>query len=145
MRALAPTVPTSGIRDAEDLLDLVEIARFAAEGSAHEVQYQREFVLSRFLPSFRLKHEGHIGEAITDRDGNVAYLKSFRLSDGQTRRGHLLSRLAAHDWHLGRTAAALGTDEATLALRLERSGFGHLLRQDVLDHYRAQARRDRSG
>ncbi|NED56618.1 hypothetical protein G3I24_37775, partial [Micromonospora aurantiaca] len=45
-----------------------------------------------------------------------------------------------HDWRLGAAAAALGADRAALALRLERAGFGYLLRQDVLDHYRAQWR-----
>ncbi|CNF49171.1 Uncharacterised protein [Mycobacterium tuberculosis] len=94
----------------------------------------------RFLPSFALRDENHIGEAITDADGRVAYLKSFRLSDAQVRRGYLLRRLAEHDWRLGAAAAALGADRAALALRLERAGFGYLLRQDVLDHYRAQRR-----
>jgi hypothetical protein len=98
------------------------------------------FTLSRFLPRFRPKQENHIGEAITDDSGRVIYLKTFRLSESQVRRGHLLSTLAAHDWHLGRAAADLGIDEAQLGLRLESAGFGHLLRQDVLDGYRKQAR-----
>ncbi|MEV0696382.1 hypothetical protein AB0I53_00460 [Saccharopolyspora sp. NPDC050389] len=98
------------------------------------------FTLSRFLPPFRLKQENHIGEAITDDRGRTAYLKTFRLSENQVRRGHLLSRLAANDWHLGRTATELGLDEAQLGLRLEAAGFGALLRQDVLDGYRKRAR-----
>jgi hypothetical protein len=98
------------------------------------------FTLSRFLPRFRPKQENHIGEAITDDSGRVIYLKTFRLSESQVRRGHLLSTLAAHDWHLGRAAADLGIDEAQLGLRLESAGFGHLLRRDVLDGYRRQAR-----
>lgn len=99
------------------------------------------FTLSRFLPDFRPKQENHIGETITDETGRVAYLKTFRLSESQVRRGHLLDRLAAHDWHLPATAASLGITEAQLGLRLESAGFGGLLRQDVLDHYRRQARR----
>ncbi|MGW0957314.1 ARPP-2 domain-containing protein, partial [Streptomyces sp. NPDC002545] len=67
-------------------------------------------------------------------------LKTFRLSENQVRRGHLLTHLAAHDWHLPATATALGLTEPQLALRLETSGFPHLLRQDVLDHYRKQSR-----
>jgi hypothetical protein len=82
-----------------------------------------------------------MGETIVDEEGRLAYLKTFRLSQGQVRRGHLLSRLAASDWNLEEAARAVGTDAEGLALRLERSGFGHLLRQDVLDHYRAQGRR----
>jgi len=98
------------------------------------------FTLSRFLPAFRPKQENHIGEAITDDRGRIAYLKTFRLSENQVRRGHLLSRLAAKDWHLAATAADLGIDEAQLGLRLESAGFGFLLRQDVLDAYRKQKR-----
>jgi hypothetical protein len=49
--------------------------------------------------------------------------------------------LAASGWNLEEAARAFGTDAEGLALRIERSGFGYLLRQDVLDHYRAQGRR----
>ncbi|MDT0265512.1 hypothetical protein RM844_04305 [Streptomyces sp. DSM 44915] len=103
------------------------------------------FRLSRFLPSFRPKRENHIGEAIVDGAGRVAYLKTFRLSESQIRRGHLLTRLAAHDWHLGETAAELGLTRAQLGLRLEGAGFGALLRQDVLDGYRAASARAAGG
>ncbi|MGQ5640067.1 MULTISPECIES: ARPP-2 domain-containing protein [unclassified Streptomyces] len=98
------------------------------------------FTLSRFLPAFRPKQENHIGEAITDDSGRIAYLKTFRLSENQVRRGHLLTMLAAHDWHLAGTAAGLGITPAQLGLRLESAGFGFLLRQDVLDGYRRQGR-----
>jgi hypothetical protein len=98
------------------------------------------FTLSRFLPPFRPKQENHIGEAISDDRGRIAYLKTFRLSETQVRRGHLLSRLATNDWHLANTAAGLGIDQAQLGLRLESAGFGFLLRQDVLDGYRKQVR-----
>ncbi|WP_326691182.1 hypothetical protein OIE63_31210 [Streptomyces sp. NBC_01795] len=107
------------------------------------VQGLGRFTLSRFLPSFRPKRENHIGETITDRAGRLAYLKTFRLSENQVRRGHLLDQLAAHDWHLARTAAALGTGEAQLGMRLESAGFGYLLRQDVLDGYRKRTRAPR--
>ncbi|MET8575255.1 hypothetical protein [Streptomyces sp. NPDC005012] len=100
------------------------------------------FTLARFLPRFRPRHENHIGEAVTDDRGRIVYLKTLRLSESQVRRGHLLDRLAAHDWHLADTAAGMGLDEAQLGLRLENAGFGSLLRQDVLDRYRRQ-RRDR--
>ncbi|SNS67071.1 ARPP-2 domain-containing protein [Actinomadura mexicana] len=110
------------------------------DGSRQAVQSLHGFELVRFLPSFALGRENHIGETITAGDGEVAYLKTFRLSEAQVRRGYLLRRLAEHDWRLGATAAALGADVAGLALRLERAGFGYLLRQDVLDHFRAQRR-----
>ncbi|MFI0483643.1 ARPP-2 domain-containing protein [Actinomadura sp. 9N215] len=114
---------------------------FDEDGSRQVVQRLHGFELARSLPSFALGRENHIGETITGEDGRIAYLKTFRLSETQVRRGYLLKRLAEHDWRLGATAAALGAGRAGLALRLERSGFGHLLRQDVLDHYRAQARK----
>lgn len=109
--------------------------------TTEEVYRLGRFTLSRFLPSFRLHNESLLGETITDETGRVAYLKTFRLSQGQVRRGHLLTKLAAADWNLTAAATSLGTDETGLALRLERSGFGFLLRQDILDHYRAQHRR----
>ncbi|WP_329428944.1 hypothetical protein OG339_07030 [Streptosporangium sp. NBC_01495] len=99
--------------------------------------------LSRFLPPFERQRENHIGELITDSAGQLAYLKTFRLSENQVRRGHLLTRLAAGNWNVADTAVMLGVTEPELGLRIEAAGFGHLLRQDVLDHYRAQARRDR--
>ncbi|MFC5661426.1 hypothetical protein ACFP3U_00360 [Kitasatospora misakiensis] len=107
---------------------------------ARVVRRLGRFSLARFLPEFRPKQENHIGEAITDEHGRLAYLKTFRLSEAQVRRGHLLDRLAAHDWHLPTAAAALGLTAPQLGLRLEAAGFAGLLRQDVLDHYRRAAR-----
>jgi hypothetical protein len=105
------------------------------------VRAMGRYRLSRFLPPFERHRENHLGEVITDETGRLAYLKTFRLSENQVRRGHLLTRLAANDWSLPGTAAALGVTEPELGLRIEAAGFGSLLRQDVLDHYRAQARR----
>jgi hypothetical protein len=53
----------------------------------------------------------------------------------------VLSKLAANDWHLDKTATALGTDRPGLISRLDRAGFANLLRQDVLDAWRARQRR----
>lgn len=105
--------------------------------AVRRVHRMGEYALSRFLPSFRLKQENHIGELITGPDGRIAYLKTFRLSEAQVRRGHLLTTLAAHDWHLATAAAALGITEPQLGLRLDAAGFGALLREDVLARYRA--------
>lgn len=125
--------------------DVMAAQLFDEEGSSEVEQYLNGFELSRYLPSFGLRRENHIGEVITGRDGRIAYLKTFRLSDAQVKRGFLLKTLARHGWRLSAAADALGTDETTLAMRIERSGFGHLLRQDVLDHYRARARARASG
>jgi len=105
------------------------------------VQRMGRFTLSRFLPAFNPDTENHIGELIIDPSGRLAYLKTYRLSAAQTRRGHLLSQLAAHDWELDTTATALGTDREGLTLRLDRAGFGHLLRPDIIDGARNRARK----
>ncbi|WP_433174983.1 ARPP-2 domain-containing protein [Actinoallomurus sp. CA-150999] len=97
--------------------------------------------LSRLMPSFERQQDNHLGELIDDDTGRLAYLKTFRLSENQVRRGHLLTRLAANDWRLSTTAAALGATETELVRRIEAAGFGYLLRQDVRDHYRARLRR----
>ncbi|KIG18579.1 hypothetical protein DB30_00264 [Enhygromyxa salina] len=94
----------------------------------HVYRLGKSYRLERFLPDFRLRQENHIGEQITGRDGETAYLKTFRLSEAQVRRGYLLSTLARHDWDLYASAAALNTDKLELCSRLERAGFGDMLR-----------------
>jgi hypothetical protein len=96
--------------------------------TARTVYRAGDFTLLRFLPAFRPRTENHVGEAITTADGRLAYLKTFRLSEAQTRRGHLLSTLAAHDWSLPRAAEALGRSEADLRTRLAGAGFAALLK-----------------
>ncbi|MFI6961016.1 ARPP-2 domain-containing protein [Streptomyces sp. NPDC050255] len=87
------------------------------------------FTLWRFLPPFLRNRSGqHIGETITDHKGQVAYLKTFRLSEAQIRRGHLLQRLADADWLLPRAAEALGTSQEELVRRIRAAGFESLLR-----------------
>lgn len=91
------------------------------------------FRLTRFLGELHPDREGHIGEAILrDGDGAVEYLKTFRLSSAQTRRAYLLQRLAAHDWHIGRTAASLGDTLPNFIVRLRNAGFGYLLKPHLL-------------
>ncbi|MFF7637243.1 hypothetical protein ACFZB9_29450 [Kitasatospora sp. NPDC008050] len=153
--AFAASIPGPGIRTLADLRAAAEqqerdwaafhdgtmaAGLFGAEYTAQRAYRMGRYELRRLLPAFRLKQENHLAEAITDEHGRLAYLKSFRLSENQTRRGHLLGRLAAHDWHLPTAARALGLTEAALGLRLEAAGFGLLLRQDVLDGYRSRAR-----
>ncbi|TDC24190.1 hypothetical protein E1265_10505 [Streptomyces sp. 8K308] len=98
-----------------------------AEYSFQRVYRLGRFSLWRFLPPFRRRVENHIGECVLDSAGRLAYLKTFRLSEAQVRRGHLLSSLAAHDWHLANTAVALGITAEQLSLRVEHAGFGQLL------------------
>ncbi|NRQ37592.1 hypothetical protein HII36_38045 [Nonomuraea sp. NN258] len=128
-------------RDWADFHDTV-MAAGLTESHAYEMRVYRlgRFTLNRFLPSFDRRRENHIGETITDENGRLAYLKTFRLSVAQSKRGYLLSRLAEHGWNMTATAEALGATPAMLGMRLERAGFGHLLRQDVLDGYRKAER-----
>jgi len=88
-----------------------------------------EFDLVRFRPSFKPGEENHIGEAIVDGDGAIAYLKTFRLSEAQIRRGYLLELLAAHNWRLSAAAKAIGTTPEDLRGRIRAAGFETILRQ----------------
>ncbi|MFE9413189.1 hypothetical protein ACFYN0_31010 [Streptomyces sp. NPDC006704] len=115
-------------REAHDTVMAAEL--YATSYAFSRVYRMGGFDLWRFLPPFeRGGAAQHIGEAITDRKGRVAYLKTFRLSENQVRRGHLLRSLAAHDWHLGRCAEALGTRPAELTRRIRDAGFASLLRE----------------
>lgn len=148
-------LPETGIRTLADLRAAAarheeEWARFhdgtMAAGLLSEtytwqtVYSMGRFTLARFRPTFRLKEENHIGEAITDKTGRVVYLKTFRLSENQVRRGYLLDRLAAHGWRIADAAHELGLTASQFGNRLAMAGFGSLLRQDVLDGYRKQER-----
>ncbi|MCX5382842.1 hypothetical protein [Streptomyces sp. NBC_00083] len=114
-------------REAHDSVLAAEL--YDASYAFSRVYRMGGFDLWRFLPPFlRSGRAQHIGEAITDRKGRVAYLKTFRLSENQVRRGHLLQSLAAHDWHLGRCAEALGTTPEELTRRMRHAGFSALLK-----------------
>jgi hypothetical protein len=86
----------------------------------------------RFLPAFRPRQENHIGELIRAPGGELAYLKTFRLSEPQVRRGYLLDTLARHDWDLDAAAEAMRTTKENLCTGLERAGFGEMLRAHLL-------------
>lgn len=99
------------------------------------------FQLQRFSTALDLKGENHIGEAIARADGTIEYLKTYRLSGAQSRRAYLLSQLAEHNWNLAATASALGQSQDDLVLRLEKAGFGYLLKDHVLRAARRRKRR----
>jgi hypothetical protein len=97
---------------------------------ASELGYRMgEFELRRFRPAFKPGEENHIGEAIVDGDGAIAYLKTFRLSEAQVRRGYLLELLNRHDWRLSAAAADIGTTPEDFRGRIRAAGFGLMLRQ----------------
>lgn len=109
--------------------------------TAQRVHRCGPFQLQRFATSLDLSGEDHIGEAITNSDGTLEYLATYRLSGAQARRAHLLSRLAAHHWNLDATAAALRQSRPELIARLEKAGFGYLLADHVLLEARRRKRR----
>jgi len=104
---------------------------FGAPMSAEVLRRKQGFVLRRFRSSLLRGEENHIGECIHDEAGHLAYLKTFRLSTAQTRRARLLSSLAEVNWNLRAAAAQLQVSTPDLIGRLERAGFGYLLKEQV--------------
>lgn len=101
------------------------------------------FTLQRFITDLDpLQKDNHIGEAIVRDNGDLEYLKTYRLSAAQTRRAYLLSQIAAHDWDLLETAIAQNSTYHEFVLRMEQAGFGYLLKNNILEMAQAQRRRD---
>lgn len=90
------------------------------------------FQLERFATDLDRSEENHIGEAIIRDSGDLEYLKTYRLSAAQTRRAFLLSQLASQNWNLDATAVLLKQSKDELIRRLEKAGFGYLLKEHVL-------------
>ncbi len=99
------------------------------------------FRLQRFITDIQLKEENHIGEAITRENGELEYLKTFRLSSAQTKRVYLLSKLAEHNWNINATAKALGNNYDEFVYRLERAGFAYLLNQKIREQVSKRRRK----
>jgi hypothetical protein len=118
----------------------------AADLLQRDLQAQRvytagPFTLQRFITDLSLKSENHIGEAIVREDGQLEYLKTYRLSEAQTRRVYLLSQLALNGWNLERTAAQLDNTLDEFVYRLEKAGFGYLLKTQVREKAAKQRRK----
>ncbi|MGV9313476.1 ARPP-2 domain-containing protein [Streptomyces sp. NPDC003691] len=125
LRAAARNAEAAWRRDHDTVL----AAGLLTGGYRFERVYTMDgFTVQRFLPGFEPGREQHIGELIRDHKGRTAYLKTFRLSEAQVRRGHLLDALHREDWHPERTAAALGTTAEELVRRITSAGFASLLK-----------------
>ena len=117
--------------------DWASFQGFMAEGLlgrkliSQKVYTAGSFVLQRFITDLNPKEENHIGEAIIRENGELEYLKTYRLSGMQTRRVYLLSQLADHNWNLDATASKLGNTREEFVQRLEKVGFGYLLNAEV--------------
>ncbi|MCU0537746.1 MAG: hypothetical protein MUD14_27990 [Hydrococcus sp. Prado102] len=94
--------------------------------SSKSIYTAGEFVLQRFITDLNPKEVNHLGEAIASQNGELQYLKTYRLSAAQTRRVYLLSQLAANNWHLKTTANKLKLTAEELLIRFEDAGFGYL-------------------
>lgn len=117
--------------------DWASFQGFMAEGLlgrkliSQKVYTAGSFMLQRFITDLNPNEENHIGEAIIRENGELEYLKTYRLSGMQTRRVYLLSKLADHNWNLDATASKLGNTREEFVLRLEKVGFGYLLNAEV--------------
>jgi hypothetical protein len=120
-------------RDWADFGALLAAGVLDREAHVADVYRLGPFRLQRFLTSLLLHEENHIGERIERDDGTTEYLKTYRLSDAQARRAHLLEQLAASGWDLDRTAEALRTTKDELVRRVDGAGFGYLLKPEVLE------------
>ena len=99
------------------------------------------FQLQRFMTELQLQQENHIGEAIVREDGTLEYLKTYRLSQTQVRRAHLLNQLATHAWNFSTTAKALHLTYEQFILRLEQAGFGYLVKEPILKAVRKRQKK----
>jgi hypothetical protein len=114
---------------------------FEREVLSNRIYQMGPFHLQRFLHEIKLGDENHIGEAIIREDGTLEYLKTYRLSEEQCKRGYLLTELAAHDWNISATAKALQQTYDNFILRLEKAGFGNLLKKHILEAARRRERK----
>ena len=99
------------------------------------------FTLQRFITDLKLKEENHIGEVIIRENGELEYLKTFRLSVAQTKRVYLLSKLSEYNWNIDATAQALGNNYDEFVHRLEKVGFSYLLNQQVREQVRKRRKK----
>ena len=149
------SVDESKVNDLKSLRTAIENMRtdwadfqgFMAEGllnrqlNSRKVYTAGSFTLQRFITDLNPKIENHIGEAIIRDNGELEYLKTYRLSKMQTRRVYLLSQLAAHNWNLDTTASTLGNTREELVERIEKVGFGYLLNAEVRQAARKKNKR----
>lgn len=90
------------------------------------------FRLERFRTGLDPGAEEHLGEVIVDGQGRVRYLKTYRLTGAQARRGALLELLARHRWDLDAVARVGGDTRDDVVRRIDNAGLGYLLNPEVL-------------
>jgi hypothetical protein len=98
---------------------------------AEKLRDHRGLSLLRVMPTIDLDAENHIGEALTYADGDVAYLKTYRLSGAQAKRAFVLQALGRNEFHLQNTAKSLGQSVRDFVDRIDAAGFGYLFKPDI--------------
>ena len=90
----------------------------------------KAFMLERFMTDIedRSQQGNYIGERIVSKEGDLCYLKVFRLSREQERKARLLKLLADHEWNLYDASHASGTPLWQLKGKIVQAGFGYILR-----------------
>ncbi len=88
------------------------------------------FVLERFMTDIEDTEQeiNHIGERITSKQGELMYLKTFRLSSQQVEKARLLKLLADHQWDLYLASVHGKMSAMQLKDRIVKAGFGYVLR-----------------
>lgn len=113
---------------------------FSREVRSEKLCTAGPFQLVRFMTRLDPSEENHIGEAILRDNGCLEYLKTFRLSAAQTRRAYLLSHLAENGWNIEAAARALKQSKRELVIRLDKAGFGYILKDEVLQQAQKRKR-----
>jgi hypothetical protein len=116
-----------------DFASLAAAGLVGREVRAERVRTAGPFRLERFTTRLHPDDECHLGERIVRADGTIEYMKSYRLSAAQVRRGFLLETLAAAGWHFDDAAARLGATRDELARRLHNAGLGYILAPGLLE------------
>ncbi|MCP3926466.1 MAG: hypothetical protein GY714_28225 [Desulfobacterales bacterium] len=90
------------------------------------------FNLYNFITYLDEQNENHIGECIYREDGEIEYLKTYRLDKDQTNRIKLLKTLDKYDWNLRDTARSMNQSKNSLIQYIDKLGFGYILKPDIL-------------
>jgi hypothetical protein len=120
-------------RETAEEAALLTSGLFGKEVSVERIRAFAPFILERFLPTFQLSEECHIGERIVRDDGSLEYMKTFRLSQAQIRRGHLLSTLARANWDLSAAAELFACSRDELVKRIVNADLGYLLKRQLVE------------
>lgn len=96
--------------------------------ASQKVKTAGPYTLHRFFTPLG-EATAHLGEVMVGRQGQVAYLKSYRLDQTQRRRGHILATLDRAGWDKKKAADILMMPEATLDAELVHLGLGWMLRK----------------